>query len=115
MKHDRVKLLLDQNLSHRLVTALLGAYPGSAHVRDFELQRASDAEVWAFAKARGFAIASKDGDFHQMSFLLWAPPKVIWLRVGNCSSTEVLEVLARRAERLGLFERDEVAGLLVLP
>ncbi|NOT29275.1 MAG: DUF5615 family PIN-like protein [Planctomycetes bacterium] len=109
-----MKLLLDQNLSPRLVLALQAAYPGSAHVRDFGLQSAPDQEIWEFAKGRGFAITSKDSDFHQMSFLLGPPPKVVWLRLGNCASDQVLAVLLREGERLRQFRADEDAALLVL-
>lgn len=50
-----MKLLLDQNLSHRLVSSLQSQFAGSAHVRDFGLQRAGDAEVWALAAHRDAA------------------------------------------------------------
>ena len=29
-------------------------------------------------------------DFRQMSFLFGAPPKVVWIRLGNCSTEEIL-------------------------
>jgi predicted nuclease of predicted toxin-antitoxin system len=58
-----VKLLFDHNLSPRLVPALSAEYPGSTHTREAGLERASDQEIWDFAKARGFAIVSKDSDF----------------------------------------------------
>jgi predicted nuclease of predicted toxin-antitoxin system len=59
-------------------------------VRDVGLARADDAAVWAFAREGGFTIVTKDGDFHQMSFVRGAPPKVIWMRVGNCSTDQML-------------------------
>jgi hypothetical protein len=71
-----VKLLLDQNLSHRLIEALSDLYPGSAHVRDLGLQRADDAAVWQIASTRGLIVVTKDSDFRQRSFLLGAPPKI---------------------------------------
>jgi predicted nuclease of predicted toxin-antitoxin system len=110
-----LKLLLDQNLSPRLVQALQGAHPGSAHVREFGLQTASDAEVWSFAKANGFDILSKDSDFHQMSFLYGPPPKVVWVRLGNCTTDQVREALLRHADRLAAFREDEQAAFVVLP
>src|SRR3712207_6056166 len=79
-----VKLLFDQNLSHRLVAALADVYPGAAHVRDFSMERAEDGAVWAFAGANGYTIVSKDTDFHHLSFTHGAPPRVIWLNVGHC-------------------------------
>lgn len=84
-----MRLLLDQNLSHRVKRSLESAYPDIAHVRDFGLERADDSAVWAFAKVQGFAIVSKDSDFHQRSLVFGHPPKVVWLRLGNCSTAEI--------------------------
>lgn len=109
-----MKLLFDQNLSPRLVVEFSETYPGSAHVREFGLQTASDDEVWEFAKSRGFTIASKDADFHQRSFLYGPPPKVIWLRVGNSTTQQVIDSLRRQAIRLESFELSEQAAFLVI-
>jgi predicted nuclease of predicted toxin-antitoxin system len=81
-----VKLLFDQNLSHRLVKALASEFPESVHVRDVGLEKALDEPVWEYAKANSFVIVSKDSDFHQRSFLFGHPPKVVWIRRGNCST-----------------------------
>lgn len=41
------------------------------------LQAADDDVVWTYAAEHGFVIASKDTDFHQRSFVLGHPPKVL--------------------------------------
>ena len=64
-----MKLLLDENLSFRMVRSLADLFPQSAHVKDVGLAKADDQVIWEFAKANGFAILSKDDDFHQRSFL----------------------------------------------
>ena len=107
-------LLLDQNLSHRLVAALSEAFPGSVHVRDVGLARADDAAVWDYAKHRNLVIVSKDGDFHQMSFLYGAPPKVVWLRAGNCTSDQALTLLLDHSGAIETFAEDAEATLLVI-
>ena len=81
-----MRLLLDANLSPRLVGSLDDLYPGTTHVREVGLASAEDSTIWECAAANGFTIVSKDADFHQRSFLLGYPPKVVWLRRGNCSS-----------------------------
>jgi predicted nuclease of predicted toxin-antitoxin system len=43
-------------------------------------------------------IVSKDADFHQRSFTRGHPPKVIWIRRGNCSTNEI-EAMIRSAQR----------------
>lgn len=109
-----MKLLFDQNLSHRLVLVIEDLFPGSAHVRDFDLQMADDDRVWSYAAAHDFVIVSKDSDFHQMSFVLGHPPKVIWIRRGNCSTSEVARILRSHATAIRTFKADEEAGFLAL-
>ena len=88
-----MKLLFDQNLSHYLPAGLADVFPEAAHVRDFGLQAEDDQVVWDFARDRGFTIVSKDADFRQMSFLRGAPPKVVWLNIGNCSTAQAETLL----------------------
>jgi predicted nuclease of predicted toxin-antitoxin system len=101
-----VRLLLDQNLSPRLVPALVDLYPGSAHVREVGLQTADDDTVWHYAAAHGFVIVSKDAEGH--------PPKVIWIRRGDCSTDDVISLLRDHHAALLMFERDEEASFLAL-
>ena len=109
-----MRLLLDQNLSPRLLTALADLYPGSTHVREAHLQAVDDDTVWQYAAANGFAIVSKDADFHERSFLLGHPPKVIWIRRGNCSTDEVAAILRDHHAEVLTFERDVEASFLAL-
>ena len=85
-----MKLFLDQNLSRRLVGRLSNEYPGSGHVTEVGLDIASDRAIWEYAGERDYVIVSKDTDFRQLAFLYGPPPKVVWLRVGNVS-TSVIE------------------------
>jgi predicted nuclease of predicted toxin-antitoxin system len=64
-----VKLLLDENLSDRIIPQILDLHPGSAHVKAVNLVQADDGEIWEFARRHGFTIVSKDSDFHQRSLL----------------------------------------------
>ena len=109
-----MKLLLDQNLSYRLVTALQAHFAGTAHVRDFGLQSAEDLDVWALAASQGFVIVSKDEDFHQRSFVYGAPPKVVWVKLGNCSTAQVRELLVSRRLEIESFVTNPDASFLVL-
>jgi len=84
-----VKLLFDQNLSHKLVARMADLFPDSAHVRDFHLEESEDEVVWDLAAAQGFVIVSKDDDFTRLSFLRGAPPKVIQIALGNCSTGQI--------------------------
>ena len=108
-----MKLLFDQNLSHKLVGRLDDAFPDSEHVRSVGLREASDDAVWEYPRSKGFAIVSKDGDFHQFSFLHGPPPKVVWVKLGNCTTGDVERVLRERLSDLLEFDDDEDAAFTV--
>ena len=79
-------LLFDENLAARLVAELGVLYPGCTHVGDQGLASGSDRAIWQHARDHGLIIVSKDEDFQRLSVLYGAPPKVIWIGLGNCSS-----------------------------
>ncbi|MGQ0593805.1 MAG: DUF5615 family PIN-like protein [Gammaproteobacteria bacterium] len=91
-----MKLLFDENLSPRLVTLLNDVFPQSAHVDRAGLGSAPDSSVWEYARANGYLIVSKDSDFHERSLLHGYPPKVVWIKRGNCSTRQI-EALLRQA------------------
>jgi predicted nuclease of predicted toxin-antitoxin system len=70
--------------------------------------------VWAFAARHGLAIASKDSDFQQRALLRGHPPKVIWVRLGNCTTAEIAALLRERHEDVLAFAADPTASFLVL-
>lgn len=109
-----MKLLFDENLSPRLVELLGDVYPGSRHVHDARLGSAEDAAVWDYAREYEFAIVSKDSDFAERAVLVLDAPKVIWIRLGNCSTAEVEAVLRAEHEAVTAFleRREEVCLLL---
>ena len=109
-----MKLLIDENLAPRLAESLSDLYPDSKHVRDVGLERASDQAVWEYARTHGFTILSKDSDFHQLSFLFGAPPQVIWIRAGNCTTSQLEAIVRSRAEDIAAFADDTEAAFLVL-
>jgi predicted nuclease of predicted toxin-antitoxin system len=109
-----VKLLLDENLSARLVGLLSDLYPGSSHVTVEGLAGASDEALWVHAARHGFALVTKDEDFHRLSVLRGAPPKVIWVRLGNCATADVARLLRFRAVQIVDFIEDADATFLAL-
>lgn len=106
------KLLLDENLASSLVGALSDLYPGSAHVVDVGLAAARDRAIWAYAATNGFVLVTKDEDFQRLSLLHGAPPKVVWIGLGNCSTADVEELLrSRRGEIVQFLEHPEATFL----
>jgi predicted nuclease of predicted toxin-antitoxin system len=107
-----MKLLLDQNLSRRLLPDMEPVFPGSAHVQTLALDRETDRTIWEFARREGFAVVTKDADFLEMSLLLGYPPKVIWLNLGNVSNAVVRNKILGHLDVIGAFLRDEASGVL---
>ena len=93
-----MKLLLDENLSDRVVQQIADMFPGSTHVKSVGLKEVEDGDVWDWAKRHEFAIVSKDTDFHQRAIVFGHPPKFIWLRVGNCPTSLITTLLRSRYE-----------------
>ncbi len=109
-----MKLLFDENLSPKLINRLSDLFPNSLHVRDVGMKATTDSVVWDYAKENNFMIVSKDADMHDLSLLLGKPPKVIWLRLGNCSTSQVENLLRRDFKAIKLFFEDDNLSLLAL-
>lgn len=103
-----MRLLLDENLSRRIVPLLVTDYPGTTQIALLGMERASDTEIWQFARENGFVIVTKDADFYDLSLLHGAPPKVIWLKSGNVNKAEIVRILLRNrgAIEAALNEQD---------
>ncbi|HYH83793.1 MAG TPA: DUF5615 family PIN-like protein [Longimicrobium sp.] len=109
-----MKLLFDENLSPKLVRLLSDVYVGCSHIHMLGLGRAEDVEIWDFAAAEGWTVVSKDADFAQRSMRFGPPPKVIWMRVGNCSVLDSAALLRERYIVIRRFHEDADAALLKL-
>ncbi len=109
-----MKLLLDNNLSPKLITRLASLYPDSSHVALLGLDSASDVAVWQHAQQHGYCLVTKDSDFNELLAAKGFPPKVIWIRLGNCSTAEIAGLLQQHHETIVEFAQDESAGLLEL-
>lgn len=107
-----MKLLFDQNLSHRLCRLLADVSPQAAQVKHAGLDQASDDAIWDYARREGCAIVTLDADFADIAALRGAPPKVIWLRCGNQPTAVVERLLRNRSALIASFlESDEAACL----
>jgi predicted nuclease of predicted toxin-antitoxin system len=110
-----VKLLVDENLSPRLAWRLQALFPDSIHVEECGLGASSDVSVWAFARDNGFVIVSKDSDFHDLAVLRGSPPRVVWLRIGNCSTSQIQDLLERAKAGLEAFAESGDTVFIIRP
>ena len=107
-----MKLLFDQNLSPKLPARLTDLHPGSDHVINQGLDQATDQQVWDFAKANDFTIVTKDSDYPNLVGLRGHPPKVLWLRLGNCTTQQVEDAIRANDTAVHTFATDPAAGVL---
>ena len=107
-------LLFDQNISPRLVDRLADIYPNSMHVDRLGLASVPDREVWDYAGQHNYLIVTKDADFSELSILLGFPPKVIWIRRGNCSTRDLEELLREKYDAVVSMSQETNIGILTL-
>ncbi len=101
-----MKLLFDQNLSHKLVDRLRTEFPDSLHVRNAGLASADDPTIVKFALAQGFTIVSKDADFLALRFVLGEHIRMVWIRLGNGSTDQVEQALRGRRASIEALAND---------
>jgi len=88
-----MKLLFDQNISHRILLLLPENYTDSTSVKKEGLIDANDKEIWEFAKRRHYTIVTQDSDFNDLNTLFGFPPKIIWIRTGNLNTKSLANLL----------------------
>jgi predicted nuclease of predicted toxin-antitoxin system len=109
-----MKLLLDENLSDRIIYKIIDLYPGSEHVKTLALTNTDDGIIWEYAKANDFVVVSKDADFHQRSLLYGHPPKFVYLRIGNSPTSKIVEILRDNLDIIIQFGSADSESILVL-
>lgn len=109
-----MKLLFDHNLSPRLVNLLADIYPHSNHLYLMGLDQESDHTIWKIAKTQNYIIVTKDSDFNELLIFKGFPPKVIWIRLGNCSTKTIESLLRNNYEAILSFYQDQNIGIIAL-
>jgi predicted nuclease of predicted toxin-antitoxin system len=109
-----VRLLFDEQLSEELVTLLHDLFPDSLQIRQIGASGASDEAVWQLARERGCLLVTKDEDFHRLSVLRGAPPKVVWVRLGNCTTEAVAYLLRQHVADIQRFMEESEPTFLEL-
>ena len=109
-----MKLLFDENLSPKLPRLLATLFPGSAHVRECGLRGQPDEDVWDHARAYGSTFVAKDSYFHRRSLLYGHPPKLVWMRIGNCTRQQLVGLITTHEQDLHALNADPFESVLVL-
>ncbi len=109
-----MKLLFDHNLSPSLVNRLADLYPNSNHLYLMGLAQENDYVIWAIAQQQDYMIVTKDSDFNELLILKGFPPKVIWIRLGNCSTRMIESLLRNNYQIILSFSQDTSIGIITL-
>ncbi|MCB9333892.1 MAG: DUF5615 family PIN-like protein [Lewinellaceae bacterium] len=106
-------ILLDQNISFRLLNRLGDAFPDTTHIRLLGLTNHSDYQIFMYARREGIdAIITLDEDFSLIQLEHGTPPKIIWLRTGNCSTTVLAQILLENTNVIQEFLADNTHDCL---
>ena len=108
------RLLFDEPLSEELCETVTDIFPGSLHIRLLGQGGAADAIVWDLARQHGCLVVSKDEDFHRLALLRGAPPKFVWIRLGNCATDDIAQLLRRHHGDIIRFSEQNEATVLEL-
>jgi len=109
-----MKLLLDENLSRRLLDSVGGLFPGSIHVASVGLiSGTSDRAIWDYGKANGLAILTADTDFVTLANTLGPPPKVILLENCDYPTNVAAQIIRDSFVAISEFENSQ-SSLLIL-
>jgi len=103
-----MKLLFDQNISFRISRKLKDHFSGSLHVSDCKLSGCEDPEIWKYAKQNDFAIVTFDSDFYDISIINGHPPKIIWIRTGNLTTSEIAQLMIENHKSIISFLENEL-------
>ena len=107
-------LLFDQNISPRAIDHLADVYPGSVHVIMLGMGNALDIEIWQYAHDHDYIIVTKDADFSEFGIVKGFPPKIIWIRRGNCSTQDIETILRENYSAISALSEESETGILTL-
>ena len=107
------RLLLDENLSERLVPLIAETFSDVLHLRTMGLGGSPDAAVWKAARDTEATLVTKDEDFIRLSMDLGWPPKVVCLAIGNAPNSRTADLLLANAKIIRAFVAQQEAGFLL--
>ncbi|ARS41534.1 hypothetical protein CA265_18490 [Sphingobacteriaceae bacterium GW460-11-11-14-LB5] len=109
-----MKLLFDQNISHRIIKLLAHDFPDCDQIRRLNLENKSDKEIWEYAGRNNYVIVTFDADFYEFSNLYSHPPKIIWLRFGNNTTIGIAQALINKIDLITDFIKQNEFSCLEL-
>jgi predicted nuclease of predicted toxin-antitoxin system len=88
-----MKLWLDGQLSPKLAPWIKSRFGFECiHIRDLQLMRKEDLEIFKEARTVDAVVVTKDQDFLDLSRRLGPPPQILWITCGNTSNERMREI-----------------------
>ena len=108
-----MNLLLDANLSWRLVKELSNCFDTVQHIDAIEISHpATDIQIWNAALQMNSIIVTNDDDFLNLLLQKGFPPKIILLRTGNQRNDFIKEILIKHRDDITQLNNSQEYGLL---
>jgi predicted nuclease of predicted toxin-antitoxin system len=108
-----MKLLLDANLSWRLIKLLSEHFETVAHVDNIGLKvPAKDVEIWQYAQKNNFVIITNDDDFSKLVLQHGFPPQIIMIKSRNQSNKHLFELILKKKNEIESFSNPQNYGIL---
>ncbi|HNV31155.1 MAG TPA: DUF5615 family PIN-like protein [Cyclobacteriaceae bacterium] len=107
-----MKLLLDENISFRVLKSIISVFPQSIHVTNDSARLKRDFEIFEYARENNYTILTYDEDFYDLQLLKGYLPKIIWLRFGNSSNLKVVSKLVEHQSAIVSFIANSEVGIL---
>lgn len=95
-----MRFVVDAQLPPALAKFLAQAGQLAEHVADLQLAHASDSVIWDYARAANAVVITKDEDFAARRAVAQAGPQILWVRIGNTTTPQLLQRLAGRFEEV---------------
>jgi len=106
------KLLFDNNISHRVLARIADIFSDTSHVMLESLDESSDEKVWYFARSNEYTIVTKDSDFNDLAIYKGTPPKIIWIKLGNCKVADIENILRINVNAIKIFLDEPNSAIL---
>ncbi len=108
-----MNLLLDANISWRLVKKIESNFKNCQHVNFIGLQLpVPDLEIWQYALINNFVILTLDSDFENILEINGYPPKVIIIKNGNMATKDIENILINKLNIILEFANNNLLGIL---
>jgi predicted nuclease of predicted toxin-antitoxin system len=90
-----MKLLVDAQLPGTLARWLRGRDCDALHLLECGMAQADDASIWRKAGEEGRILVTKDEDFFILATRPGEAGRLLWLRMGNCRTQDLITRLNR--------------------